>query len=270
MEIIKSPQSVEYTLSQELYSNSATKRSFYKVRNSELGTYYGLKVIELETPREIKQVRNEIALLNRLPFGMTAKCHQFWSRGNKHYLILDWIEGIPLSNFFKAVPVSKAELKQRLEAIEMLGRELSNIHRYKVLHRDIKPENVIVQHRNNNIVDVKLIDFGLSNQRRGFEEGTVNYGSPEQSLSRDQNLTPASDIFSMNQLLYFLLMGKPLCLNPNFDHSDWENGINLELPAFCPKTLTSILENGLAFNPKKRTQQVQTFINNIRKIKHKL
>lgn len=270
METIKAPHSAEYQVSQELYNNSATKRSFYKVRNSELGTYYGLKVIEVENSQEFKQIRNEIVLLNRLPFGLTTKCHQFWSLGNKYYLILDWIDGTPLSDFIKTVPTCRIELKQRLEITERLAYELNKIHRHRVLHRDIKPENVIVQQKNNNIVDVKLIDFGLSNQNRGLEEGTLSYSSPEQSFSRDENLTTASDIFSINQLLHFLLTGKPLSVNPNFDYSDWEKGLELELPGFCPQGLISLLEKGLEFNPKKRTQQAQTFVNDIRKIKQKL
>lgn len=270
METIKSPRIVEYSVSQEVYSNAATKRSFFKVRDSLLGNYYGLKVIEVESPQEIKQIKNEIVSLNRLPFGIATKCHQFWSQGKKHYLVLDWIDGKPLSEFYKSVPESKVDLNQRLEAIERIARELNKVHQYKVLHRDIKPENVVVQHRNNNIVDLKLIDFGLSNQRRGIEEGTLSFSSPEQSFLRNQNLTPASDIFSINQILHYLLMGKPLDLNPNFDHSGWEGGIDLELPAICPSGLKKVLEKGLAFNPKKRTQQAQTFINDIRRIKQSL
>lgn len=270
MEKIKSPRIFEYTVSKELYSNSATKRSFFKVRDSLLGNYYGLKVIEVESPQEIKQIKNEIVSLNRLPFGVATKCHQFWNQGNKYYLLLDWIDGKPLSEFYTSAPNSKVDLKQRLEAIERVARELNKVHSYKVLHRDIKPENVVVQHRNNNIVDLKLIDFGLSNQVRGLEEGTLSFGSPEQSFLRNQNLTPASDIFSINQILHYLLTGKPLDLNPNFDHSDWEEGVKLELPAICPIGLKRVLEKGLSFNPKKRTQQVQTFINDIRKIKQNL
>lgn len=267
MEIIKCPLANEYKVVKELYVNNSTKRSFYQVKNSLTGLYYGLKVLEATSPTEQKQVKNEVVALNRLPFGLTAKCHQHWFDGKQNFLILDWIEGTPLADAFSGKPDSSAEFKKRIRVAEKIASELNKIHRHRVLHRDIKPENIVLQMNNGNVYGVKLIDFGMSNQKRGLEEGTYNYSSPEQNLVRHENITASSDVFSLCQVIHYLLFGEPKVLEPNFTNDGWEEGVNVNLPDFYPKRVKQILESGLVFNPRKRTQQAFSVVKELKQIK---
>lgn len=82
-------------------------------------------------------------------------------------------------------------------------------HERGVLHRDVKPENLM--HDNKGVV--KLADFGIaraldSDIRRtqtGMVVGTPAYMSPEQV--RGDELTPASDVYSVAMMAYELLTG---------------------------------------------------------------
>ncbi|MCP4222193.1 MAG: protein kinase [Actinomycetia bacterium] len=83
-------------------------------------------------------------------------------------------------------------------------------HRAGVLHRDIKPENLLFDAKG----VIKLGDFGIAraidtNARRtatGTVIGTPAYMSPEQV--RGEELTPASDLYSVGIMAYELLTGR--------------------------------------------------------------
>ncbi len=83
-------------------------------------------------------------------------------------------------------------------------------HQAGVLHRDIKPENLLYDRKG----VVKLGDFGIAraldtDARRtatGTVIGTPAYMSPEQV--RGDDLTPASDVYSVGIMAYELLSGR--------------------------------------------------------------
>ncbi|WP_181161553.1 serine/threonine protein kinase [Maribrevibacterium harenarium] len=240
-----------YPVQQVIYQSPATQRAFYRVKHAQLGIQYGLKEITLADGKGMKEILNEIIALNRLPFSLAAKCHQHWSEGNKHFLLLDWIEGKPLSQLEFSADTDRHELAKQLKIAEMIGRKIMQLHRYRVIHRDIKPENVVVHtDKSGNPIDVNLIDFGLANQPRQLEEGTANYRAPEQEYSRGENLSYACDIFSFSQLIHYLLAGTPVMLEPNFSGSDW-HAVSLALPRELPPRLEIVLRQGLQFNYKK-------------------
>ena len=258
---------MNYRIEQVLYCNDVTKRQFYKVKNIELGMFYGLKVIEIDDFQAAKQVKNEVTALNRLPFGMAPKCLQYWVQGKQHYLLLDWIEGNPISALYQQRPQSGMEEKQRLLVAQKLTQRVADIHRVRMLHRDIKPENVIVRMQGNNVQDVLLIDFGLANQQRAVEEGTPFYQAPEQSLSRHIRLSEGVDVFSVCQTIHFLITGHPLQLNPNFTNDDWSQPLAHSLSASgISAPLTTLLAKGLAFDPNKRLKQAATLNNELRQL----
>ena len=98
--------------------------------------------------------------------------------------------------------------------IQLCGA-LREAHDLGLIHRDIKPSNVIICDRGGIPDVVKLLDFGLVTTTAvpldtgrlthdGMLVGTPEFMSPEQ-CSGEEQLTPASDIYSLGALGYFML-----------------------------------------------------------------
>ncbi|KAF8311848.1 Pkinase-domain-containing protein [Clavulina sp. PMI_390] len=85
---------------------------------------------------------------------------------------------------------------------------LAYSHSHNIVHRDIKPENVLLDDANN----VKLADFGLSNEIRdgswlSTSCGSPNYAAPE-VISGSLYAGPEIDVWSLGVILYVMLCGR--------------------------------------------------------------
>jgi len=122
------------------------------------------------------------------------------------YIAMEYMEGSRLSEFTSST--TRLADETILELGATVAEALHYAHARGVVHRDIKPSNLLY---NPEINKIKIADFGVarfdeSNRTRtGLVLGTPSYMSPEQI--EGENVTGASDLFSLGVTLYQLLTG---------------------------------------------------------------
>ena len=137
---------------------------------------------------------------------------------------------------------------------------LSAAHDKRIVHRDIKPDNVFltVQGR------TKLMDFGVARVMDSVRltasaalMGTPAFMSPEQASSRNKEVTPASDVWSVAAVLFLLLTGEevhPAKTGPEqiiFAATQHARKIGTVLPSL-PTALRDLIDCGLEYDAAKR------------------
>ncbi len=176
------------------------------------GNRVAMKRITLHgSASEILQARQrllrEASVLRRLHHPNVVRLLDVVEEDDEIVLVMPYLPGGNLSERVSQHGPAPAEEVDRLGQ-RLLGA-LAEAHAAGVIHRDVKPANVLFDERG----EPCLADFGLAHtwdQTRGLTVtgmvvGTPGFMSPEQT--RDEPLTPASDIFSLGATLLFAATG---------------------------------------------------------------
>ena len=146
----------------------------------------------------------------RLNHPNIVQVYDFGEQGDIAYIVMEFIKGKELKNFFDAN--ERFELKESVRIMCELLDALELAHEAGIVHHDIKPANVMLDSQ----ARVKLADFGVarvtddrSNAEKtqaGTMVGTPAYMSPEQITGG--SIDRRSDVFSAGIILYQFLVGE--------------------------------------------------------------
>ena len=166
----------------------------------------------MDTDFVLRRFRNERQILAALDHPNIAR---LLDGGTTHdglpYFVMEFIEGQPLYAYCDAQCLT---INERLRLFLAVCDAIRYAHHKQVIHRDIKPSNILVTAEG----VPKLLDFGIAKlldpelaaetidmTMTAMRLMTPEYASPEQV--RGDQVTPASDIYSLGVLLYELLSG---------------------------------------------------------------
>ena len=157
-------------------------------------TLYALKSMEILDDIERKYVMQEIELHYGLVHPNVIRMYDFFLKGNKAYVILEYA---PKGDLFKLLHrslfIPESDLERMFVQILLA---FDHIHERSILHRDLKPENILL----NDKLDAKLCDFGWSAKYSEKENretlcGTAEYMAPEIIYGKKQ--TQKTDVWAL-------------------------------------------------------------------------
>ncbi|MGW4647341.1 protein kinase domain-containing protein [Kitasatospora sp. NPDC004289] len=206
-------------------------------------------------------------LLKEITHPRVPRCHETGSHAGVPYIVMDFIEGVPLNVFLRkrrplllepaaAVAAQVADVLQSLHTARP-GRPL--------LHRDVKPSNIMLVQGSGLAM---LLDLGIAKPltadaakytQQGQSLGTVGYQSPEQILGLA--VTCASDVYGFGCVCYELLTGRPPFLeeegNLAVQHLT-QDPLPLEIFASgVPEELSDLVLRMLAKDPGLRPEMAE-------------
>jgi serine/threonine-protein kinase len=218
-------------------------------------------------PKSGKSLKPYIDLFRREgEFGIKLKhpniveIHEVYSHGLTHYIVMDFVEGRNLREFYRAQrKFSYLEAAHIVEGV-MAGLNYA-LQQHGVTHRDLKMSNVLLSSDG----EPKLVDFGLAGVEGAAEEAiegisrrTVLYAGLERATGCKMD-DPRSDIFFAGTIFYQLLTGRP-ALTESRDRQQAGKAFYadikpiLDIDPRIPLSLSMIVNKALEIDPEKRYQ----------------
>jgi len=185
----------------------------YRAEDRTLGRPVALKVLreslaasEEGRDRFVQEARSA-ALLSHPNL---VAVHDAGEHDGRPYLVMELVEGRPLSEFLRERSLPPATL---LALIEKAARGVAAAHDKGLVHRDLKPANILVTASG----EPKVADFGLARAAEpaaaltapGTAVGTPLYMAPEQVRGEANRVGPWTDVYALGAVLYESLTGRP-------------------------------------------------------------
>jgi serine/threonine protein kinase len=230
----------------------------YMAEHVKLGRKVAIKVLHphLASNESIRQrFVNEAKTMSELQHTNIVSLIDYHEDQFGLYLIMEYIEGIPLDEYIK----NKSGPIPEQHAIELFKQALSAFdyaHKKGVVHRDIKPSNLMVTSNNS----LKVLDFGIAKlvgnanyklTKTGAHTGTVYYMSPEQV--KGQEVDQRSDIYSLGITFYQMLTGYNPYSDLTTEYEIFENIV--KVPLADPRTIYPAVSEKMCNIIKKSTEK---------------
>jgi len=224
--------------------------------------------LSMDLLREAReQFLREATVLARLDHPNLPKVSDFFSIGNRDYLVMDYVPGKDLRTLMLEARNAGTFLSESdvLGWSDQLADALTFLHEQDppILHRDIKPSNLKLTPSG----IVKLVDFGLVKLLAPGEvtitvlqgQGTALYTPLEQYGGDSGHTDVRSDIYAFGATLYHLLTNQaPADARDRFldpERLTPPRQINMGISARTEKAILW----AMALHPDDRPQSVNTF-----------
>jgi eukaryotic-like serine/threonine-protein kinase len=210
--------------------------------------------VRRDKAKRFEEEANFLALLNHISI---PKIYDFFSANDRHYLVMELIEG---KNLEAVLEENNGPFDERsvLEWGVHLCDVLGYLHRHRpkpIVFRDMKPSNVMITGEGRLV----LIDFGIAKtfqeEKKGTMIGTEGYSPPEQYKGLAK---PEGDIYALGATMHQLLTNSdPRVEVPFTFHERLPRTMNSKVSAETEAVIMKALE----FEIANRWQNVEELKN---------
>ena len=203
----------------------------------------------------IQNFEREANILVTLNHPSIPKIFDFFTRNERSYLVIEYIQGKDLEAVLNENPNMFLEDQVVSWSIELCD-VLSYLHNHKpepIIFRDVKPSNIMVNQTNH----IVLVDFGIAKifriGQKGTMIGTEGYSPPEQYRGE---ATPAADVYSLGATLHHMLTHRDPRLEAPFTFAErpirkYNSAVSSELEA--------VINRALQYEARDRFQSIEEF-----------
>ena len=196
-------------------------RSGYRLKEISPHKIYAIKSIDKTkiSKNTLDNLEKEIDIISSLDHPNIARFYETFQDERYFHIITELCRGKELTKLFKQNGCKIKENNCRI-IIMKIFHAINYCHSHGIVHCDLKPDNIIFETPNEdiendedntlNLLDLKLIDFGLSsrikkNGKLNHTVGTSFFIAPE-ILNGEYD--EKCDVWSIGVILYYLLSGK--------------------------------------------------------------
>ena len=233
----------------------------YKAREPRLDRIVALKLIRASarTPEREAETLREGRLLAKVRHPNVATVYGTAGADGRVGFWMEFLEGKNLAEILEEK--GRFEPREAAQIGVSLCRALGAVHARGIVHRDVKAQNVVRE----NDGRIVLTDFGVGRDAALLEteapslSGTPLYLAPE--LFEGKRPSPASDLYALGVLLFYLVTGEFPITGTSFDelrdaHRGRKRRWLKELRKDLPGTFVAAVERTLDRDPEKRGDEV--------------
>lgn len=243
--------------------------SVFKIVHKTTGIIRAMKVIRKDCIKyqdDEKLFLKEIEILIKTDHPRVIKIYEYYQDEVNYYLITEYISG---GDLYETITNFKTfDENQAANIMYQILSAVYYLHSNNIVHRDIKPENILVEKNESegservegeNMINIKLIDFGTCNYYTTDKKMTLKVGTPYYIAPEvlQRNYTHKIDVWSCGVILYILLCGYPPFNGTNtqeilesvkrakfsLEGTDWKN---------ITSEAKNLIKKMLEYNPEKR------------------
>ncbi|MCR4641775.1 MAG: protein kinase [Lachnospiraceae bacterium] len=184
-----------------------------------------------------------------------VKVYDFFHANNTAYLVLEYIDGITLKEWFQQG--KQNGWKQALELMRPVIRSLATVHRNGIIHRDISPDNIMLRKDGS----ITLIDFGaareFANDGKSLTVALKRGFAPPEQYQTHGDQGPWTDVYAICATLYRLISGRVLPDAMSLYSGSQRITPLQDIDPTVPKQLEAALRKGLSARAEERIQDME-------------
>jgi serine/threonine protein kinase len=160
----------------------------------------------------LDRFEREAVAVSRLSHRYIAPIDGISTIGGRRCILMPFLEGSSLEQLLRERECLTPH--ETLHIAAQIARALDYAHHRRIVHRDLKPANVFVVPSDDDLLAIKVIDFGIAKQMQGQTAtawrgpiGTLLFMAVEQ-FEHASDVTAAADVYSLAVMVYLMITGR--------------------------------------------------------------